>query len=126
MLVLVRDLISRPRNREENTVNHSTQGWDIGRFDNIDWVPWDAGDNARAKVLAVADGFHVALVEAGAGYRGGVHEHAHPEFVYVVDGELRTQGHTMTAGDAYAATAGSTHTDFTVDSGATYLLVFKL
>ena len=32
----------------------------------------------------------------------------------------------MTAGDAYAASPGSTHTDFAVDTGATYLLIFKL
>ena len=32
----------------------------------------------------------------------------------------------MKAGDAYAASPGSTHTDFAVDSGATYLLVVKI
>jgi quercetin dioxygenase-like cupin family protein len=107
-------------------MNHSMTGWDIGRFDDSDWIPWDTGDRARAKVLAVADGFHVALVEASAGYRGGSHEHDHPEFLYVVTGALRAQGEVMTAGDAYAASPGSTHTDFAVDSGATYLLVFKI
>jgi quercetin dioxygenase-like cupin family protein len=107
-------------------MQHSLTGWDIGRFDTIDWVPWDTGDKARAKILAIADGFHVALIEAGAGYRGGPHEHNHPEFLYVIDGALRTQGQPMTAGDAYAASPGSTHTDFAVDTAATYLLIFKL
>jgi quercetin dioxygenase-like cupin family protein len=101
-------------------------GWDIGGFDHSDWIPWDNGDRARAKVLAVADGFHVALIEASAGNRGGPHEHDHPEVLYVVTGTLRTEGKTMKAGDAYAASPGSTHTDFAVDSGATYLLVFKI
>ena len=107
-------------------MSHSLTGWDIGRFDGLDWVAWDAGEKARAKVLAIADGFHIALVEAGAGYRGGPHEHKFPEFLYVVDGALRTQGQSLTAGDAYAASAGSVHTDFVVETGATYLLIFKL
>jgi quercetin dioxygenase-like cupin family protein len=107
-------------------MQHSLKGWDIGRFDQTDWVPWDTGEHARAKVLAVADGFHVALIEASAGYQGGPHEHSFPEFLYVVDGALRTQGQALIAGDAYAASPGSTHTDFAVDTGATYLLIFKL
>jgi quercetin dioxygenase-like cupin family protein len=107
-------------------MSHSLQGWDIGHFDGIDWVPWDTGDHARAKILAVGDGFHVALIEAAAGYTGAPHEHAHPEFLYVVSGVLRTQDRMMTAGDAYAASAGSTHTDFHVDDAARYFLVFKL
>src|SRR5215217_5041326 len=107
-------------------MQHSLNGWYIGHFDNIDWIPWDTGELARAKVLAIADGFHVALIEADCGYRGGAHEHSLPEFVYVIDGSLRTQGESISAGDAYAATAGSTHTDFQATTDATYLLVFKL
>jgi hypothetical protein len=107
-------------------MQHSLNGWDIGRFDQTDWVPWDTGDKARAKILAIADGFHVALIEADAGYHGGPHEHDFPEFLYVVNGSLRTQGQAMTAGDAYAASTGSTHSDFAVDTRATYLLIFKL
>jgi quercetin dioxygenase-like cupin family protein len=104
----------------------SLTGWDIGRFDDLEWVAWDTGDKARAKVLAIGDGFHVALIEASAGYRGGPHEHEFPEFLYVVDGALRTQGQSLIAGDAYAASSGSTHTEFATDTGATYLLIFKL
>ena len=107
-------------------VSHSLEGWDIGRFDSIDWVPWDSGELARAKILAVGDGFHVTLVEAAAGYSGGPHEHIYPEFLYVLDGSLRTQDQVMNAGDAYAASAGSKHTEFSVDDAATYLLVFKI
>jgi quercetin dioxygenase-like cupin family protein len=107
-------------------MEHRLDGWDIGRASEIDWVPWDSGDDARAKVLGVADGYHVAVVNADGGYRGSPHEHAHPEFLYVIDGKLRTQGQELVAGDAYAASPGSSHTDFATDSGATYLLVFKL
>ena len=61
-----------------------------------------------------------------AGYTGGPHEHTHPEFLYVLEGSLRTQDQQMHAGDAYAASAGSKHTEFSVDDSATYLVVFKL
>ena len=44
----------------------------------------------------------------------------------MVDGALRTQGQSLIAGDAYAASSGSTHTEFATDTGATYLLIFKL
>ena len=46
--------------------------------------------------------------------------------LYVLAGTLRTQGVAMGPGDAYVAAAGSVHTDFTTESGATYLSIFKL
>jgi quercetin dioxygenase-like cupin family protein len=104
----------------------SLDGWDIGRADDLEWGPWGSGGNARAKMLANGDGFFVALVEADPGYQGDPHEHAHTEFLFVVDGTLRTQGRTMTKGDGYVASVGSTHDDFRTDEGATYLSIFKL
>ena len=105
---------------------HSLEGWDIGRFDAAGWVPWGSTGDARAKVLGVADGFHVALVEAQAGYAGEPHVHEHPEFLYVVDGKLRNQGQEMATGDGYAAEQGSSHTDFAAVTDATYLSIFRL
>ena len=32
----------------------------------------------------------------------------------------------MVQGDGYAAAAGSTHTDFATETGATYLVIFKI
>ena len=105
----------------------SLEGWDIKKFDATEWSPWGgARGDARAKVLGVADGFYIALVEAQAGYVGAPHVHEYPEFNYIVDGEVRNQGEMMVRGDAYAAAAGSSHTDFATETGATYLLVFKI
>ena len=108
-------------------MNHSLDGWDFGRHTQRDWTPWggSSGD-ARAKVLAVADDYFLTLVEAQPGYSGDAHEHAHPEFLYVLDGQLRTQGVELHAGDGYAAASGSVHTDFATDTGATYILTFRL
>jgi quercetin dioxygenase-like cupin family protein len=102
-------------------------GWDIEHADSTEWMPWvGAAGEARAKILGSADGYTVVLVEAQPGYEGSPHEHAHAEFNYVISGSLRNQGTQMVAGDGYAAAAGSTHTDFVTDEGATYLVIFKL
>ena len=107
-------------------VEHRLDGWDISTAEREAWVPWGGDGRARARVLAVADGYHVVLVEAQPGYTGQAHEHLHTEFLYLLEGSVRTQGRTMTAGNAYAAGVGSAHTDFTTESGATFVLTFKL
>lgn len=111
----------------DQTQDISLEGWNIVRADEADWVPWtgSAGE-ARAKVLGSADGYMVMLVEAQPGYVGSPHEHGYAEFNYVVEGTLRNQGQQMKAGDGYAAAAGSTHTDFETETGATYVVIFKI
>ena len=103
----------------------SLEGWDINHAGEVEWVPWGEG-GARAKVLGVADGYVVALVEAGAGYQGTPHEHAHAEFFYLLDGSVTNQGTAMRAGDGYAAAAGSRHDEFHADTPARYLSIFRL
>lgn len=68
----------------------------------------------------------MTLVEAEAGYRGDPHEHTDAEFFYLLEGTLRNQGQLISAGDGYAAAAGSKHTDFVVESPARYLIIFRL
>lgn len=104
----------------------SLDKWDIRHADQIDWIPWGTEGNARAKILAEADGYLVALIQADAGYQTVAHQHAHAEFFYLLDGVIRNQGETMTTGDAYAAAAGSEHTDFQAQAPATYLSIFRL
>jgi hypothetical protein len=108
------------------TATVSLDGWDITHAAEAEWVDWGGEGNARAKVLGSADGYVVALVEAEAGYTGTPHEHANAEFLYVVAGRLRNQGQTMETGDAYAAAAGSLHTDFEAERASTYLSIFKI
>jgi uncharacterized protein len=103
------------------------QGWSITHANESDWDAWGGlTGQARAKVLGIADDYYLALIEAGPGYRGDPHEHKYSEFLYVLDGSLRTQGVHMVKGDAYAAAAGSMHTDFATHDGTTYVLIFKL
>jgi hypothetical protein len=104
----------------------SLDGWDITHADDAGWMPWGEHGDARAKILGGADGYVVALVEAQAGYRGTPHEHAFTEFFYLVEGTVRNQGVSMSAGDGYAAAAGSHHTDFEAESPATYINIFRI
>jgi quercetin dioxygenase-like cupin family protein len=101
-------------------------GWDIHRNVETEWSPWGSGGKARAKMLGNADGYLVMLVEAEPGYEGDRHEHEHAEFFYLVEGTVRNQGRELSAGDGYAAAAGSTHTDFTTETGATYVVIFRI
>jgi quercetin dioxygenase-like cupin family protein len=107
-------------------MEHSLTGWDIADADDVDWAPWGARGDARAKLLASADGFNLVVVVADPGYAAERHVHGFPELVYVLDGTLRVQGHELRRGDGYAAAAGSVHTELRTDSGARYLVVYKL
>jgi quercetin dioxygenase-like cupin family protein len=108
-------------------MNIVPDGWDIKKFDGVEWVPWGSRGDARAKVLGSGDGYFLSLVEADEGYRGDPHVHAHTEFLFVVEGALRTQGQVMTAHDGYIAATGSSHDDFEVGpGGATYVSIFKI
>ena len=107
-------------------MDHSLTGWDITNAADVEWAPWGPHGDAKAKLLASADGYNVVLVVADPGYTGDPHIHRFPEFLYVIDGTLHTQGQVVATGDAYAAAAGSVHTEFRTDSGATYVTVFKL
>ena len=105
----------------------SLEGWNIVAADQSEWFPWvGSSGEARAKILGSADGYSVMLVEAQPGYAGTPHEHSYAEFNYVVSGTVRNQGVEMKAGDGYAAAAGSTHADFETDTGAAYIVIFKL
>lgn len=104
----------------------SLDGWDIGVGAEAEWGPWGNTGDAKAKILATADGYLLVEVEADAGYSGDPHEHGYPEFLYVLEGSVRNQGQVMVAGDGYAAATGSTHADFATDTGARYLLVFRI
>jgi quercetin dioxygenase-like cupin family protein len=105
----------------------SLDGWDIRRFDETEWGPWSgSAGEAKAKILGSGDGYSVALVDAEPGYRGSPHVHEHAEFFTLLEGTVRNQGTELTKGDAYVAAAGSTHTDFATDTGARYVVIFKL
>ena len=68
-------------------MQHWLEGWNVAEAHQADWVPWGGSNGAaRAKVLAIADDYYLALIEAEPGYAGDPHEHKYPEFLYVLRG----------------------------------------
>lgn len=107
-------------------MNSNETGWHFGLATEAEWVPWGDGNNATARVVAAADGYHQVVIKARAGYTGTPHEHEHAEFSYILDGVVKHNGTTLGVGDGYGADAGSTHGSFEVITDATYLTIFKL
>ncbi|MGB3736779.1 MAG: hypothetical protein WA964_17600 [Ilumatobacter sp.] len=106
-----------------DTDTHDTTGWTFTDGDTVDWNP--VGDKVDMKMLAAADGKVIALFRFGAGYVGGTHHHEEPEFSYVLEGDLVSQGVAMSAGHAYGVQAGTDHTEFRSEGGCTLVSVFK-
>lgn len=106
------------------TMSNAPDGWTFG---DSGAQPWQAmGEGVAMKALGAADGRMIATFQFQPGYVGGVHEHAEPEFSYLLEGSLISQGVLMTAGHAYAAQAGTTHDDFRTETGCTLVSVFKI
>ena len=102
----------------------STEGWTFADAEAIEWQPM--GDKVAMKVLGIAGGKMIAMFRFDAGYVGGTHHHEEPEFTYVLDGDLVSQGVDMAAGHAYAVEAGTDHTEFRSETGCTIVSVFKV
>jgi len=104
-------------------MSESPAGW---TFADSGALPWQTvGEGVAMKSLAAADGKTIATFQFQPGYVGGVHSHEEPEFSYILEGSLISQGVMMTAGHAYGVEAGTTHDDFRTDTGCTLVSVFK-
>ncbi len=99
-------------------------GWTFADSDQLEWQTM--GPGVAMKALGVADGTMIALFRFEAGYVGGSHHHEEPEFTYVLEGDLVSNGVTMHAGHAYAARAGTDHEEFRTDGGALLVSVFMV
>ena len=105
-------------------MSDAPDGW---TFSDSGTIPWQVmGEGVAMKGLGVADGRMIATFQFQPGYVGGVHQHDEPEFSYILEGSLVSQGVLMTAGHAYAAQAGTAHDDFRTDTGCTLVSVFKI
>lgn len=76
-----------------------------------DQRPWRA---ARVKAMRVADlvegGYQLSLVEWGPGAHVARHDHPSGEEIFVLEGALESQGHTLAAGSWIRLHPGATHT----------------
>lgn len=98
-------------------------GWTFTDGESMDWTT--VGEGVEMKSLGAADGRMIATFKFAPGYSGSVHQHDEPEFSYVLEGSMVSQGVTMHVGHAYAVEAGTTHDEFRTDDGCTIVSVFK-
>lgn len=101
-----------------------TAGWTFSDSSEVEWNT--VGEGVAMKSLGAANGKMIALFKFEAGYVGGPHHHQEPEFSYVLEGDLISNGVAMLAGHAYAAEAGTDHVEFRTENGATLVSVFKV
>jgi len=109
-----------------STTEHTTHditGWAFADGEALDWAP--IGDGVDIKMLGGADGRAIAMFRFAPGYSGATHHHEEAEFSYVLDGDLVSNGVQMGPGHAYAAQAGTDHTEFRTVDGCTLVSVFK-
>lgn len=100
------------------------EGWMFADSGSVPWQPM--GEGVSMKMLATAEGKAIATFQFQPGYVGASHHHEEPEFSYILEGSLISQGVLMTAGHAYAVESGTTHDDFRTDTGCTLVSIFKL
>ncbi len=98
------------------------EGWTFADSNAMEWQEMAPG--VKMKMMGGADGRVIAMFHFDAGYEGGTHDHTDAEFSYVLDGEIVSNGVTMSAGHAYAAQKGTTHDEFRTERGATLVSVF--
>lgn len=100
------------------------EGW---TFTNTNTTPWQqVADDVSSKMLGLIGNRAFTLSRFDAGHVGKVHHHENPEFLYVLEGDLISQGISMEAGHAYAAAPGTTHEEFRTANGCTVLVVFTM
>lgn len=102
---------------------HSICGWTFGDADSLDWQhPF--GPGLASKQLASANGQTMMLFKKmDPGVSIPEHDHGGPEFSYLIEGDLASNGVAMAAGHAYGAEVGTTHTEFTTEGGALFVTV---
>ncbi len=99
------------------------EGWSFADASTMEWQP--LGDKIAMKMLGAADGKVIAQFKFEAGYVGGSHHHDEPEFTYVLEGSVISNGVLMTTGQSYAVVSGTDHTEFRTETGCTLVSVFK-
>lgn len=100
-------------------------GWTFTDQAAIEWQP--LGPGIAMKSMGVADGKIMAMFKFDAGYEGGTHEHVdEPEFTYILEGSMISNGVLMEAGHGYAVESGTTHSEFRTETGGTVLSVFPV
>jgi hypothetical protein len=77
------------------------------------------------KDLGAVNGRAMQLVRFPLGTVFPVHQHAGPEFVYILEGEMLQHGQRLGRGWASVSSAGTVDEDVWSDTGCVFLLVYS-
>ncbi len=90
------------------------------------WLDSKLAHGVQVKNLGKADGRAMQLVRFAPGTVFPDHEHAGPEFVYLLEGEAVQNGQTLKPGWAGVAEQGTIDERFRSDTGCLFLLCYAL
>jgi len=91
--------------------------------EDVPWKPSTMAAGVFVKDLAVTDGWEMQLVRFEPGARFPIHTHEHPEFLFILEGELMQAGRRLGPGWASIASRGSVDVDVHSETGCVFVLV---
>jgi len=108
--------------------NAQQAGWHFADTTAVDWQ--EVANElfnlpVRYKVAGAAEGFVMLLMKLPPGISSPAHTHETMEFLYVLEGSVRSNGVEMNPGHGCGSATGATHSEFTSDHGATVLVLVK-
>lgn len=95
----------------------------FARCDDLPWQPSTFAKGLFVKDIAVSGGFEMQLVRMEPGAEIPPHTHELPEFIYVLEGELRLAGQILAPGSVSVAAPGSEHLNVYSPTGCIFVLV---
>lgn len=93
---------------------------------HLPWIPSKFAQGVEVKNLGKANGRAMQLVRFSPGACFPPHLHTDVEFLFMLDGEVLQNSHSLRAGWSAVAPAGTHDTQLVSPSGCTFLLVYAL
>src|SRR3954451_19224341 len=94
--------------------------------DDVPWRPSTMAAGVFVKDIAITAGWEMQLVRFEPGARFPIHTHGHPEFLFILEGELVQAGSRLGPGWASVASPGSVDADVYSETGCVFVLVDRL
>ena len=97
------------------------------QFSDANSVPWRKStfaEGIEVKDLGTANGRSMQLVRFAPGASFPLHQHAGPEFIYLLEGSAIQEGKQLSTGWAAVAATGTTDSNFHSLAGCVFLTVY--